>query len=188
MEPCVFAISTEAIEEGAELDGRVCRWVVPGLQVDRVDHCVCHDGGQVGDIEIVSNNINNTSNEAKVRHRVPIEIQHASTQQKEEDGTLDSFIVSVHCADLCISGVPGSVDIMHTTAKTVINSGRADGGIETPMLGRLNEHAPEEQSNGEADGPLPRGDEARSPVRVLPLTVPVLCRKLTICLAVYQAV
>jgi len=45
-----------------------------------------------------------------------------------------------------------------TTFKAVINLRRANGGIETPMLCRLNEYAPEEQQKGKTNWPLPGSD------------------------------
>jgi len=63
-----------------------------------------------------------------------------------------------------------------TTIEAVINLRRANGGIETPMLCRLNEYAPEEHQKGKTNWPLPGSDKATHPIRRLPRAIPVILR------------
>lgn len=73
-DPPVFSLLIKGVEECAELDCRVSRWIVSRLNVDRVDDGVGHDGSQVHHID----SCKSEKNEARIyvarRPDVPVEV------------------------------------------------------------------------------------------------------------------
>ena len=148
LQPSVFvgALDSEVVEERWESNCRVIRWVVPRLDVHRVHDGVGHDGSQVGNIQVGSDDINDAGVEGEVRRLRVVEVEHAAGEGEPEEAALNSFVEREHCVDLRVERVPRSEHVVDTIKEAVVHFWRANRGVETPVLDRLDGHSPEEHN------------------------------------------